>query len=189
MYRVLARQYDLREPGLDGPLSSRSTLELTQVLEKQFHLDNERCAEKRLRAYGHLYGNTRYPLGHVKRGGILNTYSAEEAKTQIIWWAEKGEMIIEDVLLFSHLFWSDSRELYAAIFLRYRAMPSRIRAHNVVVTEVMEEEHKHRHPQLKSRNLPKVPDWWSGSSRSWNDTPTPSCQCTYAIIGPHRWFA
>ena len=177
---TLARQYDLREAGLDNPASGRSTLELARALERQFELESERREEERQRTaderrrlereadldtahkkaymevFEHLYGNTRYPTGHPRRGGIINTYSADEAKTQIIWWAEKGELVIEDVLLYSHLVWADSPQVYAAILLRYRDLPSRIRAHNVVVTEMMEEDHKDRHPQFKARNLPKI---------------------------------
>ena len=124
-------------------------------LEREADLDT---AHKKayMEVFEHLYGNTRYPTGHPKRGRIINTYSADEAKTQIIWWAEKGELVIEDVLLYSHLVWADNPQVYAAILLRYRDLPSRTRAHNVVVTEMMEEDHKDRHPQLKSRNLPKI---------------------------------
>ena len=177
---TLARQYDLGEAGLDNPALGRSTLELARALERQFELESERREEERQRTaderrrlereadldtahkkayievFEHLYGNTRYPMGHPRRGGIINTYSADEAKTQIIWWAEKGGLVIEDVLLYSHLVWADNPQVYAAILLRYRDKPSRSRADNVIVTEMMEEDHKDRHPQFKSRNLPKI---------------------------------
>ena len=160
--QTLAQQYDLREAGLDNPASGRSTLELARALERQFELESERREEERQRTaderrrlereadldtahkkaymevFEHLYGNTRYPMGHPRRGGIINTYSADEAKTQIIWWAEKGELVIEDILLYSHPVWADKPQVYAAILLRYRDMPSRIRAHNVVVIKMME---------------------------------------------------
>ena len=102
---TLAWQYDLRKAGPDNPPSGRSTLELAWVLEQQIRLESERRDEERLRAaeeqcrlnreadldtahiktymevFKHLYGNMQYPLGHAKRGGILNTYPAEEANT------------------------------------------------------------------------------------------------------------
>ena len=103
-----------------------------------------------------LYGNTRYPVGDVRRGGILTTYSVDEAQTQILWWAEQGELVIEDVLLFAHLIWGGDKAVYAAIVLRFRDLPSRIWAHNVVVAELMESDHKLRHPAFKSRNMGKL---------------------------------
>ena len=80
----------------------------------------------------------------------------DEAQTQVLWWAEQGELVIEDVLLFAHLIWGKDKDVYAAIVLRYRDLPSRIRAHNVVVAEEMETDHKLRHPAFKSRNLGKI---------------------------------
>ena len=45
----MARQYSLREAGLNVPASTWSTLELTRVLDQQFHLESERRAEEHLR--------------------------------------------------------------------------------------------------------------------------------------------
>jgi hypothetical protein len=181
---ALALQYDLRESGL-GPAPAPApapdaTDQLVRALDRQFALETGRRVEERerrdedrrrhdrvsdqdssakkayLETFELLYGDTRYPVGDARRGGILTTYSVAEAQTQIIWWAEKGELVIEDVLLFAHLIWAAEKETYAAIVLRYRDLPSRIRAHNVVVTEAMESEHKLLHPQFKSRNLGKI---------------------------------
>ena len=153
---------------------------LVAALEKQFKLDTERREEERLRREDErrrmdresdadtahkraylttlevLYGNTRYPKGDARRGGILHSFDRGEAQQQLLWWAEKGELVVEDVLLFSHLVWGTSTDAYAAIMLRYRDLPSRVRAHNVLVTELMEAEHKDRHPGFKVRNLAKV---------------------------------
>ena len=43
---TLARQYDLREAGLDNPASGRSFLEVGQALERQLELESERREEE-----------------------------------------------------------------------------------------------------------------------------------------------
>ena len=172
---ALALSFDQRESGVGRPVGATraSSPSLVAALERQAAIDTERRDDERRRldreadrdtpakrayaeVFEHLYGNTRYPEGDARRGGILNTYDPHEAQLQIVWWAEKGELVIEDVLLYAHLVWASSPTTYAAIVMRYRDLPSRIRAHNVVVTEQMEKQHKGKHPQFKTRNLPKI---------------------------------
>jgi hypothetical protein len=181
---ALAQQHDLRESGL-GPAPAPAPApdandQLVRALDRQFALESGRRDEERerreedrrrhnrvsdqdssakkayLETFELLFGDTRHPVGDARRGGIIHTYSVDEAQTQVLWWAQQGELVIEDVLLFAHLIWGEDKAVYAAIVLRYRDLPSRIRAHNVVVTEAMEKDHKLLHPAFKVRNLAKI---------------------------------